>query len=116
MEATLKSQVLKKTNIPCLYRSSDSGIFYGIFTRKGDQVKKSFKTTDKELARRRLEALRQKVARLNTKVGRAILFVDFAKRWLDTVGGGMKRSSRVWREAANHHRVVDAASVLFRCR
>jgi integrase len=100
MEAALKSQVLKKTNIPCLYRSADSGIFYGIFTRKGDQVKKSLKTTDKELARRRLEALRQKVARLNTKVGKAILFVDFAKRWLDTVGGGMKRSSRVRREAA----------------
>ena len=42
MEAALKSQVLKKTNIPCLYRSADSGIFYGIFTRKGDQVKKHY--------------------------------------------------------------------------
>ena len=100
MKAVLKSQVLKKTNIPCLYRSADSGIFYGIFTRKDDQVKKSLKTTDKELARRRLEALRQKVARLNTKVGKAILFGDFAKRWLDVVGGAMKRSSRVRRESA----------------
>jgi integrase len=33
-------------------------------------------------------------------VGKAILFVDFAKRWLDAVGGGMKRSSRVRRDAA----------------
>jgi hypothetical protein len=79
MKATLKSQVLEKTNIFCLSRSGDSGIFYGIFTRKGDQVKKSLKTTDKELARRRLEALRQKVARLNTKAGKAILFDDLAK-------------------------------------
>jgi hypothetical protein len=35
---------------------------------------------DKELARRRVEALRQKVARLNTKAGKAILFTDFGKR------------------------------------
>ena len=76
MEAARKSQVFGETNIPCLYRSADSGILYGIFTRRGDQVKKSLKTTDKELARRRLEALRQKVARLNTKAGKAILFAD----------------------------------------
>jgi integrase len=100
MNATRKSQVLEKTNISCLYRSADSGMFYGIFTRKGDQVKKSFKTTDKELARRRLEALRQKVARLNTKAGKAILFADLAKRWLDTVSGMMKPSSSLRRETA----------------
>jgi len=100
MNATRKSQVLEKTNVSCLYRSADSGMFYGIFTRKGDQVKKSLKTTDKELARRRLEALRQKVARLNTKAGRAILFADLAKRWLDTVSGMMKPSSSLRRETA----------------
>jgi integrase len=100
MNATRKSQVLEKTNISCLYRSADSGMFYGIFTRKGDQVKKSLKTTDKELARRRLEALRQKVARLNTKAGKAILFADLAKRWLDTVSGMMKPSSSLRRETA----------------
>jgi len=100
MNAARKSQVLEKTNIPCLYRSADSGMFYGIFTRKGDQVKKSLKTTDKELARRRLEALRQKVARLNTKAGKAILFADLAKRWLDTVSGMMKPSSSLRRETA----------------
>ena len=100
MKTAPKSQVLEKTNIPCLYRSADSGMFYGIFTRKGDQVKKSLKTTDKELARRRLEALRQKVARLNTKAGKAILFADLSKRWLDTVSGMMKSSSRLRRETA----------------
>jgi integrase len=100
MKTAPKSQVLEKTNIPCLYRSSNSGMFYGIFTRKGDQVKKSLKTTDKELARRRLEALRQKVARLNTKAGKAILFADLAKRWLDTVSGMMKPSSSLRRETA----------------
>jgi hypothetical protein len=46
MKGTRKSQVLEKTNISCLYRSADSSMFYGIFTRKGDQVKKSLKPTD----------------------------------------------------------------------
>ena len=100
METVRKSQTLEKTNIPCLYRSSDSGVLYGIFSRRGDQVKKSLKTTDKELAHRRLEALRQKVARLNTKAGKAILFADLAKRWLDTVSGMMKPSSSLRRETA----------------
>ncbi|MFZ2641489.1 MAG: hypothetical protein WA117_10865 [Verrucomicrobiia bacterium] len=62
-------QVLEKVNIPCLYRSKVSGVFYEIFNRTGEQVKRSLKTKDKELARRRLEELRQKVCRLNTKAG-----------------------------------------------
>jgi hypothetical protein len=57
-----KNQTLAKTNVPCLYRSKRSDIFYAIFTRLGGQIKRSLKTTDKELARRRLEDLRQKVA------------------------------------------------------
>jgi hypothetical protein len=100
MEIVRKSQTLEKINIPCLYRSSDSAISYGIFSRTGDQIKRSLKTTDKELARRRLKALRQKVARLNSKAGRAILFTDLAKRWLDTLGNMMKPSSRLRRETA----------------
>jgi hypothetical protein len=63
-------------------------------------VKKSLKTTGKELARRRVEALRQKVARLNTKAGKAILFAHLAKHWLDTVGGMMRPSSSLRGETA----------------
>jgi len=40
VEAIRKSQTLENTSVPCLYRSSDSGILYGIFSRKGDQIKK----------------------------------------------------------------------------
>jgi integrase len=94
------SQILVKTNIACLYRSSTSGIFYGIFTRGKRQVKKSLRTTDKELARRRLEDVRQKVARLNTKEGRTATFADFADRWVATIGGRLKPSSKLRRETA----------------
>ena len=100
--ADRKTQVLEKTNIPCLYRSAASGIYYGIFTRGTEQVKKSLKTNDKELARRHLESLRQKVSRLNTKAGREIMFVDMANRWLESVGVSLKPSSRLRRETAIH--------------
>ena len=100
MKAIPTNQVLEKTNIACLYRSSASGVFYGIFTRGQRRVKKSLKTTDKELARRRLEDVRQKVARLNTKDGRNATFADFADRWLGTIGGRLKPSSKLRRETA----------------
>lgn len=82
MKNTSTSQALEKTNIPCLYISTASGIYYGIFTRGNRQVKKSLKTPDKELALRRLEDVRQKVAKLNTKEGRTATFADFADRWM----------------------------------
>jgi hypothetical protein len=49
--------------------------------------------------RGRLEALRQNVARLNIKAGKAILFANLAKRWLDIVSGMMEPSSRLRRDA-----------------
>jgi hypothetical protein len=93
--ADRKTQVSEKTNIPCLCRSDASGIYLGIFTRGTVQVKKSLKTNDKELARRRLESLRQKRSRLNTKAGREIMFVDMANRWLESVGESSEPSSRL---------------------
>jgi site-specific recombinase XerD len=76
----------------CLYRSDVSGIYYGIFKRGGKQVKRSLKTSDKELAKRRLEDLRQKVGRLNTKTGN-VLFPDVAKRFLEVASGRLKAST-----------------------
>lgn len=85
------NQVLVKV-ATCLYRSALSGNYYAIFKRTGRQVKRSLKTSDKELAKRRLESLRQKVAKLNTKAG-GILFETLATRWLEAVGGTMKPQS-----------------------
>ena len=106
-----KSQVLEKTNIPCLYRATRSGFYYGIFTRGGSQIKKSLKTTDKEQARRRLEELRQNIAKLNSKEGKETLFAvqhketkllngGLAKSWLDNHGPKMKPYSRERRASA----------------
>ena len=43
----------------CLYRNAHS-VYFGWFAIKGKQIKRSLKTTDKELARRRLADLRKK--------------------------------------------------------
>ncbi|MBI5818311.1 MAG: site-specific integrase [Verrucomicrobia bacterium] len=77
----------------CLYREATSKIYYALFKRGGRQIKQSLKTTDKELAKRRLEPLRQKVVRLNTKDAGDLLFADLAKRWLETKAGALKPSS-----------------------
>jgi len=100
MRTTSRSQKLTKTNIACLYQAMPSGIYYGIFSRAQRQVKQRLRTTDKELARRRLEDVRQKVARLNTKESRDLTFADLADRWLATIGGRLKPSSKLRRESA----------------
>jgi integrase len=93
------NQVLVKV-ATCLYRSVASNIYYGIYKRTGKQVKRSLKTTDKELAKRRLEHLREKVAQLNTKRGSNILFDDLAKRWLEGTSTALKESTRQFRAGA----------------
>lgn len=93
------NQVLAKVGT-CLYRSVVSKIYYGIYKRAGKQVKRSLKTTDKELAKRQLEQLRQKVARLNTKGGSKILFDDLAAKWLEATSSALKESTQLYRTKA----------------
>lgn len=97
--AIRRNQTLQKVG-QCLYRSNESNLYYAIFKRGGKQVKRSLKTTDKALAHRLLGDLRQKVTRLKTASGSKLMFSDLAERWLGTIGGRMKPSSRQRRETA----------------
>jgi len=67
MKATIEApKVQKLVHVgDCLYRSSITDIYYAIFKRSGKQVKRSLKTADRELAKRRTEELRRKVERLS---------------------------------------------------
>ena len=66
-----------------LYRLESSGTYYALFKRGGKQIRKSLKTTDGALARRRLSDLRNKVSRLNQARGASkITFAELAARWL----------------------------------
>jgi integrase len=115
----------------CLYRSSSTDIYYAIFERDGRQVKRSLKTADKELARRRLGDLREKVDRLSSDSGKSLPFAEYdkknpdeligglAKRWIDAVGGAMEHSSRdrqlgVIKNLAKHFGELTARGITLR--
>ncbi|MHB8523334.1 MAG: tyrosine-type recombinase/integrase [Limisphaerales bacterium] len=77
-----------------LYRLESSGVYYALFKRGGKQIRKSLKTTDPALARRRLAEHRQRVDRLNqTKGASKITFSELAERWLATMQIRLKESS-----------------------
>jgi integrase len=77
-----------------LYRLESSGRYYALFKRGGKQIRKSLKTTDAALARRRLAELGSKVARLNqTKGASKVTFDGLAKRWLDNHRVHLKEKS-----------------------
>jgi integrase len=63
----------------CLYRSSLTDCYYAIFQRDGRQVKRSLKTADRELARRKLEELRRKVERLTVSDAKTLPFAEYKR-------------------------------------
>ena len=77
----------------CLYRSQESGVYYAILKRSGKQIKRSLKTTDSALARRRLGDLEDRASGLNRSEEGKLLFEELAKRWVDVIGAGLKPSS-----------------------
>jgi integrase len=95
-----------------LYRSQSSGIYYALFKRDGKQIRRSLKTADKELARRKLADLRSQVNRLTADDAKSLPFTEYdpkhpkrligglAKRWLDVAATTLKPTSRVRRECA----------------
>lgn len=75
----------------CLYRSGN-GTYYALVKVLGKQIKRSLRTTDERLARRRLVEFRMKAERL-TGNEKSLLFEDLAKRWLQNMEGQLKPSS-----------------------
>jgi hypothetical protein len=67
-----------------LYRLESSGGYYALLKRGGKQIRRSLKTKDPALARRRLNEMRDKVSRLNTSNGASkITFAELSKRWYE---------------------------------
>jgi hypothetical protein len=78
----------------CLYRHSDTGRYYALVKRQGKQFRKSLKTTDRQLAERKLSVFRIKIGRVgNLDRGRGTTFMELAKDWLDLAKTRLKPSS-----------------------
>ena len=82
----------------CLWRSSATGIYYAFIKRRGKQFHHSLKTTDRQLAERRLTKLRDKVSNLcQTKEASRITFSALADRWFETIRSNLKPASALRR-------------------
>ena len=77
----------------CLYRSQNSNIYYAIFKKGGKQIKRSLRTTDGPLARRKLKDLKDQVVSLPTGSSGKASFSEIAERWLKAASLTMKPSS-----------------------
>ena len=86
-----KSNSLRKVG-ECLYRNRH-GVYFAWFSIRGKQLKRSLKTSDKELARRRLAELRKVAARLHGLEDRNLRFEEVVRSWLESIEGGLKPST-----------------------
>ena len=86
-----QSNSLRKVG-ECLYRNRH-GVYFAWFSIRGKQLKRSLKTSDKELARRRLAELRKIAARLHGSEDRNLRFEEVARCWVESIEGGVKPST-----------------------
>ena len=97
MKTTAKQQELQRVG-ECLYRSSASKRYYAIIKRGGKQIKRSLRTTDGALARRRLADLQEQAVSLSRCEDSAVSFEAMSERWLKVAGSSMKPSTKRWIE------------------
>ncbi len=82
----------------CLYRSQKSKIYYAILKRGGKQIKRSLKTKDHALAKRKLGELRKKADGLTHGSNGKISFPALALRWHTIMSATLKPSSIIRQE------------------
>ena len=78
----------------CLYRNSENDIYYALVKKRGKQHRKSLKTTDRQLADRRLNDFRGQVGRFVAPTkDRYTTFSELSKDWFDVAKTRYKASS-----------------------
>lgn len=76
-----------------LYRRETSGVYYALVKRGGKQFRRSLKTLDKALAKRRLSELKEEVASLVSHDARSVTFATVAERWQSSLRHTIKEST-----------------------
>jgi integrase len=94
-----KNPYLKKVG-PNLYRAS-SGTYYLLVKRGGKQFRRSLRTKDQALAKRRLREFQDKATRLaSDSENRGLRFEELSERWLESRKAELKPSSYARRVTA----------------
>ena len=86
-----KSQEFNKV-AECLYRNGNR-LYYALVKVNGKQIRRSLKTTDLAIAKRRLVEFRAKAERLDGEENRNIRFEELADEWLASIKSGLKPKS-----------------------
>ena len=74
-----------------LYKVIETGGYYALVKRGGKQIRRSLKTTDKALARRRPAGLKEKASKLRTgKENASITFESYSERWIKAKEASLK--------------------------
>jgi len=98
MKAEQKSQSLSRVG-ECLYRNG-IGVYFALVKVGGKQIKRSLKTNDLALAKRRVSELRKKAERMHGKETRDMQFEELAGLWMESVKGNLKEASHDRRRVA----------------
>ena len=86
-----KSQEFNKV-AECLYRNGNR-LYHALVKVNGKQTRRSLKTTDLAIAKRRLVEFRAKAERLKGEENRNIRFEELADEWLASIKSGLKPKS-----------------------
>lgn len=91
-----------------LYRRKSSGVYYALLKKGGKQFRRSLKTTDREIAKRKLATLREEIAGLSSQDARELAFDTLADRWQAAKRHTIKEST-----AKRRKRCVEAVAPFF---
>jgi len=87
----LKSQTLNRVG-ECLYRNGHK-TYFALIKVRGKQIRRSLKTTDLAIARRKLNEFRAKAERLYGNENRNIRFEEVTDQWMESIKTGLKPKS-----------------------
>jgi integrase len=91
----------KITRVPNLYRRQATGVYYLRVKRTGREFRRSLRTMDFALAKRRLREFEEKASRLQgVETDKRLLFDDLSKRWLESIKPDLKPNSYARRVGA----------------
>jgi hypothetical protein len=78
----------------CLWRNTETQIFYALAKRGGKQFKKSLRTNDRKLAERLATDFRRQIGGLNVRMSAGkVVFSELAQDWLSIAKARLKKNS-----------------------
>src|SRR5436853_2541629 len=84
----------KITNVPNLYRRQSTGVYYLRVKRRSKEFRRSLRTIDFVLAKRRLREFEAKASRLTgAATDKGLVFEELSEQWLAAIKTDLKQSS-----------------------